>query len=325
MMNREFDVTGIGNAIVDVIAKVDDAFLAAEGLQKGAMALIDADQAKALYAKLEAPVIASGGSVANSMAGLASFGGKAAFVGKVAGDALGEGFKKAIQGLTVSFETPISEDGAPTATSMVLVTPDGQRTMNTFLGACVNLGPEDIDPTLIQKSKVTYLEGYLFDPPRAKQAFMMAGQIAKQASAKVALSLSDSFCVDRHRKSFIELIQSSVNILFANEDELRSLFKCEALEPAIKACAEVVEVVVVTRGEKGSVVGSGGQFIEVPAEPVKAVVDTTGAGDLYAAGFLYGYTQGLPMGDWGRLGSLAAAEVISHMGARPEVSLASLI
>ena len=325
MPDKQYDVCGIGNAIVDVIAQADDAFLTEHGLNKGAMTLLDQDGATKLYGVMPAGIESSGGSAGNTMAGVASFGGRGAYIGKVGDDDLGEVFIHDIRAIGVEFHTnPASSSNKPTARSLILVTPDAQRTMNTYLGACVELGPEDIEEDIIRGSKVTYLEGYLWDPPRAKEAFLKAAKLAHDAGQKVALSLSDSFCVDRHRDSFKDLVDGHVDILFANEAEILSLFETDSFDAAIEQVKKRVEVAGLTRGASGSVVISPNGTVEVAAEPVDRVVDTTGAGDLYAAGFLYGYTQGRAPAEWGRLGSIAAAEVISHYGARPEVSLAEL-
>ncbi len=291
-MDSSYDVIGIGNAIVDVLAQADDAFLAEHGLNKGAMTLIDAAQAEALYAKMGSGIEMSGGSAANTMAGLAALGGSAAYVGKVSRDLLGLVFHHDIQAIGVAFDTAPLEGSPPTARCLILVTPDAQRTMNTFLGACVELGPDDVDPARIGAAQVTYLEGYLWDKPKAKEAFLKAAQIAHDAGRKVALTLSDAFCVQRHRDSFLELIDGHVDILFGNEHELMELYRTPSLDEALTAVRGACEVAAVTRSSRGSVILDGGAVYEVPVEPVEHVVDTTGAGDLYAAGFLYGYTQG---------------------------------
>lgn len=321
----QFDVTGIGNAIVDVLAHADDAFLEAQGLAKGSMTLIDSERAQQLYGQMGAGVEVSGGSAANTLAGLASLGGQGAFIGKVADDQLGEVFRHDIQAVGTSFETSPLKNGMPTARCLVLVTPDANRTMNTFLGASVELGPEDLDREAIANSKVTYMEGYLWDPPKAKQAFIEAAEVAHQAGRKVSLSLSDAFCVDRHRDSFLELIDGHVDILFANESEITSLFRTEDFGSAAAAVTGKCEVVALTRSEKGSVVLTGGETYEVPAVKIDKLVDTTGAGDQYAAGFLYAWCRGMNPASCARLGGIAAAEVISHFGARPEVELKTLI
>lgn len=321
----KYDIIGIGNAIVDVLAQAEDSFLDEEGLSKGGMALIDAEQANALYEKMGPAREVSGGSVANSCAGVASFGGRVAYVGRVSADQLGEVFAHDIRATGVHFDTKRgSESGPPTARCLILVTPDAQRTMSTYLGACVELGPEDVDPALFADAKITYLEGYLWDPPRAREAMKKAALSAKSAGRKVALSLSDSFCVHRHRDSFIELIESTVDILFANEDELLALTGKDNFEAAAISAQGRAELVVVTRGAGGCVIIDESGQTPVPAAKVDRVIDTTGAGDLFAAGFLYGYCQDKAPTECARLAGLAAAEVISHYGARPETPLSSL-
>lgn len=320
-----YDVLGIGNAIVDVLAKTTDDFLASNQIDKGAMTLIDAAAADALYAKMGPGVEVSGGSAANTMAGVASLGGRGAYIGKVADDQLGQVFTHDIRAGGLAFTTAPSRGGAPTARCLILVTPDAQRTMNTFLGACVQLGPDDIDEALVAASKVTYLEGYLFDPPHAKEAFYKAAKIAHDAGNKVALTLSDGFCVGRHREAFLDLVEGHIDLLFANESEITSLYQVERFEDAVPHVKGHCEIAALTRSEKGSVIVSGDQAIEVPAAPITKLVDTTGAGDLYAAGFLYGYTHGKSLRDAARIASIAAAEVIQHYGARPETSLAELV
>jgi sugar/nucleoside kinase (ribokinase family) len=326
MDNATFDVVGIGNAIVDVLSHTTDEALDTLGLAKGAMTLVDAARAEELYRAMGPAVEVSGGSAANTIAGLASLGGRGAFVGKVSDDQLGRIFRHDIQAAGVAFETPpCNAGGAPTARCLIFVTPEGQRTMQTHLGACVELGPEDIDPALVARAKVTYLEGYLWDPPRAKEAFRKAAAIAHEAGRKVALSLSDPFCVGRHRAEFRELVREHIDILFANEVELCALWEVEDFDAALQATRGQCAVAALTRSEKGSVVLTDGEFHIVDAAPVDRVVDTTGAGDLYAAGFLFGYTNGRDLYDCGRIGSLAAAEVISHIGARPERPLKELL
>ena len=320
------DVIGVGNAIVDVIAHADDAFLDRHGLAKGAMTLIDADQAKALYAAMGPGTEKSGGSAANTIAGLASFGGSAAFVGKVRDDQLGSIFAHDIGALGVRFATPMAPPGGEPATArcLVFVTPDAQRTMCTFLGVSVELGPQDISEAQIGAAQVTYLEGYLWDPHDAKAAMRKAIAAAKSAGRRVAFTLSDAFCVDRHRAEFLDLIAGDVDVLFANEAEILSLYQVDSFDAALQQVRGHAEIVALTRSEKGSVVLSGDEVHVIDASPVARVVDTTGAGDLYAAGFLHGLTRGAGLADCGRLGSLAAAEVIQHIGARPETSLADL-
>ncbi|WP_439817364.1 adenosine kinase [Zavarzinia sp. CC-PAN008] len=324
MQQPRIDVLGIGNAIVDVLAAVDEDFLARTGLVKGSMTLITAEQAEALYAAMPPGRECSGGSAANTIAGVASLGGRAAYVGKVRNDQLGAVFSHDLKALGVGFSTPTAEGGPPTARCLVLVTPDGQRTMATYLGACVALGPEDIDAETVAAASITYLEGYLWDPPLAKDAFRKAMAIAHQAGRLVGLSLSDSFCVDRYRDEFLALVRDDVDILFANESELCSLFQVDNFDAALQRARGVCRVAALTRSEKGSVVLAGDEVHVIDAERIDRVVDATGAGDLYAAGFLYGLTQRCDLATCGRLGAMAAAEVIGHLGARPEVSLASL-
>lgn len=325
MSDANLDVVCIGNAIVDVLASVDDGFLAENELEKGIMTLIDQSQAEAIYTKMGPAKEASGGSAANTAAGIAALGGKGGYIGRVRDDQLGQIFRHDIRTGGVRFDTAPANDGASTARCFVLVTPDAQRTMMTYLGACTELDKSDVDPALIADAKVTYLEGYLWDPPKAKEAIGNAAEISHANGRKVALSLSDPFCVERHRDTFLELIAERVDILFANEDEIVSLFQSESFDEAATRVSAFVETAVLTRSAKGCVVVTGGEKLEVPAEPVAHVLDTTGAGDLFAAGFLYGYTQGRSMTDCARLGGVCAAEVISHMGARPETSLAALV
>lgn len=324
-MNADIDVVGIGNAIVDVIAHADEAFIAGEGLAKGAMTLIDAARAEALYQKMGPAIEASGGSAGNTLAGLASLGGSGAFIGKVRDDLLGEVYRHDITAIGVRFDTPSATDGPATARCLIVVTPDGQRTMGTYLGACAELGPDDIDPEPVAAAAVTYLEGYLFDPPLAQAAFRRAAAIAHGARRKVALSLSDPFCVDRHRAQFRRLVEGEIDILFANEAEICSLYETDDFDEAAARVRGHVEIAALTRSAAGSLVLGRGEAHRIAAAPVARVVDTTGAGDLYAAGFLYGLTRGLPLPICGRVGSLCAAEIISHMGARPETDLARLL
>ena len=324
MTETSYDVVGIGNAIVDIIARCDEAFLSNHGMEKGFMQLIDATRANELYADMAPAREQSGGSVANTCAGIASFGGKCGFIGRVAGDQFGKVFAHDISAIGVSFDTPASDAGLPTARCLVLVTDDGERTMNTFLGASTELGAEEIDADLIASAKVTYLEGYLFDKPEAKAAFYEAARLARAAGRKVALSLSDAFCVDRHREDFLTLVRGGVDILFANETEITSLYEMNNFDDAAGAVRAEAEIAVLTRSADGAVVISDNETVLVPADPVDKVVDATGAGDLYAAGFLHGLTSGQPLEICGRLGALAASEIISHIGARPETSLKAL-
>ncbi|NWG25752.1 MAG: adenosine kinase [Pseudorhodoplanes sp.] len=325
MTAPRYDVLGIGNAIVDVIARADDDFLVAQNMQKGGMALIDEARAQGIYAAMGPAVEISGGSAANTIAGVASFGARAAFVGKVKDDELGRVFAHDIRAARVGFETPPASDGPSTARCYIMVTPDGERTMNTYLGAAQNLQPADIDEGMIAASAITYLEGYLWDPPLAKDAFLKAAAAAHKAGRTVALTLSDSFCVDRYRAEFVKLLRDkTVDLLFANEAELKSLYETADFDSALSALRQDAQLAVVTRSEKGCVVASAGTVESVPAFPVEKVVDTTGAGDLFAAGFLFGHARGKDRKTSARLGALAAAEVIQHLGARPEVSLETL-
>jgi sugar/nucleoside kinase (ribokinase family) len=324
MANERYDVVGIGNAIVDIISRCDDGFLSKHDLAKGFMRLIDAEEANRLYAAMGPAVERSGGSVANTIAGLASFGAKCGFIGRVAADQFGGIFRHDIRSQGVAYDTAPATDGAPTARCLILVTPDGERTMNTFLGASVDLSATDIDQAMIENSKIIYLEGYLFDRHQAKEAFRDAARRARRVGVKVALSLSDAFCVDRHRDDFRKLVREGVDIVFANEKEITSLYQVNSFEQAANAAIQDCEMAVLTRSEEGSVIVASGETIEIPADAVPEVVDVTGAGDLYAAGFLYGLTRGLPLETCGRLGSLAAAEVIGHIGARPENPLREL-
>jgi sugar/nucleoside kinase (ribokinase family) len=321
---QEHDVVAIGNALVDIIGHCDEAFLARHGRTKGSMQLVDAPTVEQLYAAMGPGIEISGGSAANTVAGVASFGGKAGFIGKIATDQFGQVFRHDIRAAGVTFDTPPAGDGEPTGRSLILVTPDGQRTMNTFLGVSPQLGRGEVDAGLIRSARILYLEGYLFDRPDAKAAFWQATDIAAKAGRQVALTLSDPFCVDRHRPEFLELVRKSVDILFANEAEITSLYQTASFDEAAGRAEADTRLAALTRSEKGSVILSTGKTIEIPAAPVDKVVDTTGAGDLYAAGFLFGVARDMPLEKAGRLGSLAAAEVISHIGARPQVALIEL-
>jgi len=318
------DIVGIGNAIVDVIARSSDTVLNRHGMAKGGMALIDEEAADRLYARMSAAQERSGGSAANTIAGIASFGGRTAFIGKVKDDALGRIFAHDLLSQGVLYRTPPAIEGPATARCLILVTPDAQRTMNTHLGACVELTSEDIDPALIAESGILYLEGYLFDPPHAKAAFRKAAAIARAAGRKVALTLSDRFCVNRHLGEFQQLIADHVDILFANEAEIAELCGHDDIGAAADYLAGHVEIAAITRSEKGSLIVSGGDRIAIPAAPVARLLDTTGAGDLYAAGLLHGLSRGQSLAESGWLGSLAAAEVIGQYGARPQTRLADL-
>ena len=324
-MSSAFDVLGIGNAIVDVISRADDTFLKKHALVKGSMALIDEARAETLYADMGPGVEVSGGSCGNTMAGVASFGSKGIYVGKVRNDQLGAVFGHDLRATGVSFTTAQATDGPATARCLILVTPDAQRTMNTYLGACTGLGPADIDPAQVASAGVTYVEGYLWDPPEAKKAVLKAFDAARAAGRKVSITLSDSFCVDRYRDEFRALLRERVDILFANEAEIMSLYQVDSFDKAVEAARAENKICALTRSEKGSVVVRGPEIHAVPAAPVAKVIDTTGAGDLYASGFLVGLMRGKPLAECARLGGIAAAEVISHVGARPEAALKGLV
>src|SRR3984893_9138303 len=325
MTQASIDVVGIGNAIVDVLAHSEDAFLAREGLVKGTRPLVDADRADALYRMMGPAIEASGGSAGNTMAGIASLGGTGAYLGKVHDDFLGPVHRHEITAAGVRVATPVAARGPGTARCLILVTPDGQRTMNTYLGACVELGPADIDPDVIAAAQITYLEGYLFDPPQAQEAFRKASAIAHSAGRQVALSLSDPFCVERHRPAFRDLVDGHVDILFANEAEICSLYETDNFGAAAASVRGHVAIAALTRSAEGSVILAVGAEHRIDPAPVARVVDTTGAGDLYASGFLYGLTRDLPLPTCGEIGSLCAAEIISHFGARPEIKLSELV
>lgn len=321
-----FDVVAIGNAIVDVLASMDDAFLEQHKMPKGMMTLIDADLAEIIYGHIaHNSVECSGGSAANTAVGIASMGGKPAFIGKVAEDTLGDVFREDITKSGVHFSTPCLKNERPTARCMVIVSPDAQRTMNTYLGACSRLSRHDIDEEIIRDTKILYIEGYLWDREEAKDALSHAVELAHKHGRKVSLSLSDPFCVGRHRESFLNLIKNGVDILFCNEEEILMLFETKSPEDAFEKCRNLAEIVVITRGDKGAVAVAGDTLFEIPAEPISKVVDTTGAGDLFAAGFLTGYAQGRSIYDCLQMGALAASEIISHYGARPETPLEQLI
>ncbi len=324
MTDIRYDVVAIGNAIVDIIGRCDDAFLVKHGAPKGHMRLVDAPTIDTLYGAMGPAIEISGGSAANTMVGLASFGARAAFIGKVAADEFGRIFRHDITSAGVRFDSKAVDGRAPTSRSLILVTPDGERTMNTFLGISTELDHGEVDPDLIRSSAVVYLEGYLFDRPEAKAAFRQAQAMAKAAGRRVALTLSDGFCVDRHRAEFLSLIKGGIDIMFANEAEITSLYETASFDEAAARAAKDVPLAVLTRSAKGSVIFDRGTVATVPAEKVEHVVDTTGAGDLYAAGFLFGLASGTSMETAGRLGGLAASEIISHIGARPETRLAEL-
>jgi sugar/nucleoside kinase (ribokinase family) len=325
MPNAPLDVLTLGNAIVDVLAQTDEAFLTAQGVRKGAMQLIDEARAEHLYEAMGPATVVSGGSAANTAVGAASLGVRAGFIGKVREDGLGALFTKNLRATGVQFEVAPAKDGPATARSFILVTPDGERTMNTYLGACQNLTPEDVDEAIVQAAKIVYLEGYLWDPPAAKEAFRKAVAVAHAAGNAVALTLSDPFCVDRYRDEFLELTRNgSLDILFANIHELKSLYQTADAAAALAALREESVLGVVTRSAEGALVVTREGTKAVPAYPVERVVDTTGAGDLFASGFLAGLTQDLDHADCARLGALAAAEIIGHIGARPQADLRDL-
>ncbi|WP_048645468.1 adenosine kinase [Nitratireductor soli] len=318
----EYDVLCIGNAIVDIIARCDEAFLEENKIIRGAMNLIDVERATLLYERMGQAIEASGGSAGNTAAGVASFGGKAAFFGKVSNDTLGDIYTHDIRAQGVVFDTRPLNGHPPTARSMIFVTPDGERSMNTYLGACVELGPEDVEEDKAKGAKVSYFEGYLWDPPRAKEAIRMTADAAHAAGREVAMSLSDPFCVDRYRDEFLDLMRSGrVNIVFANEHELLSLYQTSSFDSALAAIRQDCRLAAVTRSERGSIIVRGAETVPVEAIEIAELVDTTGAGDLYAAGFLYGYTNGHSLLDCGRLGSFAAGLVIQQIGPRPQKDL----
>lgn len=325
MPDPRLDVLCIGNAIVDVIANSSDEFLAAEGLVKGSMRLIDADEAERLYSHMGPAHQVSGGSAGNTAAGVAALGGRAGFIGQVARDQLGDFYRHDLTSTGVEFITPATDVGVPTARSMILVTPDGHRTMNTFLGAAQSLPTEALDEAQIRDSAILYLEGYLWDPETPRGAMVRAIEVARDAGRKVAFTLSDTFCVDRHRDGFNQLIDGGqIDILFANQAEIEALAGIAHLESAVAAVASKVETLVVTRSEDGALACRNGERADVPAEPIRALVDTTGAGDLFAAGFLFGIARGRSLEQSLRLGAICAAEVIQHYGARPEADLRAL-
>lgn len=322
---KAFDVVGIGNAIVDVLVPSDDAFLENHGLKKGTMALVDEHQAERLYASVGPGLETSGGSAANTLAGLAQLGARAGFIGRVRDDQLGAIFAHDIRSVGAHFETAAASSGPSTARCLILVTPDAQRTMCTYLGASVNLHPADLDLDLVRQAKVLYLEGYLWDSDEAKKAFIAAAEVIRESGGQVALSLSDAFCVDRHRQSFQELVDGHVDILFANEMEITSLYEANSFEEAVAQVRGRCQVTALTRSAEGSLVLSGDQSVPIPPYRLGDLVDTTGAGDLYAAGFLYGWTRGENLERCGRLGSLCAGKVVTQLGPRPQGSLAELV
>lgn len=322
--STSLDVVGIGNAIVDVLVQTDDGFLQTHGLQKGGMALIDEPQAERLYKASGPGLETSGGSVANTMVGIAQLGGKAGFIGRVRNDQLGEIFSHDIRAVGARFDTPAATSGATTARCLIYVTPDAERTMCTFLGASTQLEPEDLDLSMVREAKVLYLEGYLWDSPAAKRAFIAAAEACRDSGGQVALSLSDGFCVDRHRESFLDLVNGHVDVLFANDVEIMSLYETDDFDTAVQQVSGCCRVAALTRGAKGSVVLSGDQRWDIGIVSLGDLLDTTGAGDLYAGGFLHGYTQGESLERCGQLGALCAGQIVTQLGARPQVSLKQL-
>ena len=320
-MTHKFDVLGIGNAIVDILVNVEDDFLAAHEIPRGSMQLVDEETSDKLYDQLGTAIECSGGSAANTIAGLASLGSNAAYMGKIKDDQLGHVFAHDIASLGIAFTTEKDNSGVSTARCLVMVSPDAERTMCTYLGACVNLTVDDIDPDMVAASAVTYMEGYLWDPEKAKAAFRKAMTLAHNAGRKTSLTLSDSFCVDRHKQEFRHLAEHEIDILFANEEELLMLYDTRDISVALKAVQQHCEVAAVTRGAKGCTIVSADEIIDINGYPVSDLVDTTGAGDLFAAGFLHGYSRGEDLKDCGRMGNLVASEIITHMGARPNVNL----
>ena len=318
------DVVGIGNAIVDVLVQTDEGFLTFHDLQKGAMALIDEQQAEKLYQSSGPGLETSGGSVANTMVGIAQLGGRAGFIGRVRDDQLGEIFSHDIRAVGAKFDTPAATSGSTTARCLIYVTPDAERTMCTFLGASTQLEPEDLDLSMVKKSKVLYLEGYLWDSPAAKRAFIAAAEACREAGGKVALSLSDGFCVDRHRESFLELVNGHVDLLFANEVEIMSLYETDTIDAALEKVRGCCSVIAITRGEQGSIVLSEDQRWDIGIFSLGDLVDTTGAGDLFAGGFLHAYTQGESLQSCGELGALCAGQIVTQLGARSQVDLKEL-
>lgn len=318
------DVVGIGNALVDVLAHQEEGFLAEHGLVKGSMTLIDTDRAEVLYQAMATGIEVSGGSAANTISGIASFGGRAGYIGRVFDDQLGAVFAHDMRSTGVVYRSAPAVEGPPTGRCLIVVTPDAQRTMSTYLGSSEFFGPEHVDSELIASAQVTFLEGYLFDRPEAKEAYWKASRVAHDAGRRVSLTLSDTFCVERHRREWRDLVADQVDILFANEAEALALYQVDTFDEALAAARADVEVAVITRGPRGSVVARAEELVAVDAHPVE-VVDTTGAGDLYAAGFLFGFTRGRSMEACGTLGSVAASAVLGHTGARPGLSLAQLV
>ena len=325
MSAAPYELCAIGNALVDIFIATDDAFLRQHSITKGAMVLVGHDMASKLYEQAgHAVEMSSGGSAANTLAGFASLGGKGAYLGKVGRDKFGEVFTHDLRAQDLHFATPPSGD-LPSGRCIIFVTPDAQRSMNTYLGAAVEFGPDDVDAEIVQGAQITYLEGYLFDKPQAQKAFRHAAELAHAAQRQLALTLSDVFCVSRHGKAFLDLVAHEVDILFSNEEEIKELYATDDLQKALQGARAHTDIAVVTRGAKGAVIVAKGDTYEIPAQPVASIIDTTGAGDLYAAGFLYGLTQHKPLSECGWIGSVAAAEVISHYGPRPQRKLSELL
>jgi len=322
---KQFDLLGIGNSVVDVLYEVDEEFITNNKLEKDVMTIIDEEKAENFYSKLKQGIEVAGGSVANSTVGFASLSGKPAFIGKIKNDNLGKSFSKSLSNAGVFFKTEPIIDGPGTARSFIFVTPDAHRTMNTYIGACSLLSPKDIDDKIIKNSKITFLEGYVWEEDLAKESLMKAAEIARKAGNKVALTLSDPFCVKKHRLEFKELIKKNIDILFANEFEVKELYQTEDLEESAKEISNMIEIVAITRSEKGAKIYNAKEAVEIKAKIFNKVKDTTGAGDLFAAGFLYGLTKKFSILKSGNIASITASEIISHFGARPETNLADLI
>ncbi len=319
------DALTIGNALVDVLATVDEGFLVRENIVKGSMNLVDIKRSKHLHSLVNSRTEMSGGSAANTAYGLASLGGRAGFIGKISADRLGESFSHDLDTVGVKFFPGVTCETEDTGRCLIVVTPDGNRTMNTFLGAASLLDAADVSKTAVQSAAVVFLEGYLFDKDAAKEAFRTAAEYAHAAGRKVALTLSDSFCVDRHRADFLSLVKNDIDILFSNEDELKALYQVDSINDGLHQLRDDCEFAAVTRNEHGSVVIDGDEVVIIDAEPVDSVVDATGAGDMYAAGFLYGFVRGKPIEQCGKIGSIVASEVITHMGPRPLVPLTTVV
>ncbi len=324
-MDKKFDVVGIGNAIVDVLAEVEEDFLLSRSLEKGTMKLIDEDYALTLHESLDVVEHLSGGSAANTIAGLAMLGDNVAFIGKVKSDQLGEIFEEGLSCIGVECKSSKNEIGLPTARCIILVTPDSQRTMCTYLGTSGSLSPDDIDDDMIKDSKIVYFEGYLWDRPEAKEAIIKAIKTAKEYGSKVAFSLSDGFCVDRHRDEFLKIIENDADIVFANEVEINALFQAKNINESMEKCKKMNRVFALTMAEKGSIIINGSEVIHVDAFAVENPTDSTGAGDMYAAGFLHGYIRGKDLKKCGMIGSLISSEIIIHFGARPKKEIIAKI